>query len=203
LEALLDSSSKEIKRLEDIIQRLRQHGAPDQGHDSHPEQSVDSPDAPRSGIMREELSSMSSGTERMTLLDIASSTMPTEFITSFAVNAYLTHGDPVFHVIPPEYCQDLVNRVYHGSTTPANADICELFAIAAAGCHYSNNIPERESIMSNYIQHSSARLFSGTCDRNLQKMRSYLGLSLCWDPVRSTTARNLICMLRMILFRLY
>jgi hypothetical protein len=129
--------------------------------------------------MREELSSMSTSTGRLTLLSTSSYTMPMESITSFAVNAYLTHGDPVFHVIPAVYCQYLVNQVYHRSTTPANADMCELFAIAAAGGHYSNNIKDRVSIMSNYIQQSSARLFDRPGDRNLQKMRSYLGLSLC------------------------
>jgi hypothetical protein len=116
--------------------------------------------------------------------------MPTESTTSLAVNAYLTHGDPIFHIIPKEDCLYLIDQIYHRSNTPDKSDICELFAIAAAGCHF-NNIPNRDVIMSNLIEHSSARLLNESKQQGLQKIRSYLSLSMCWDPARSPTARGL------------
>jgi hypothetical protein len=135
---------------------------------------------------------------RLTPLNFCSDTIPTEGTTSLAVNAFLVHRDPVFHVIAREYYKGLIEKVYHNITRPAESDLCELFAVAAAGCHYSN-ISTSESSISNFIQHCSVRLFNTTRSQNLQSMRIYLGLSLCWDPARSSTARILICECRTIL----
>jgi hypothetical protein len=188
----VDSSSREIERLEAIIQRLRQHSTPaGQPPDSQREEGLESSDTLQQEIVHEDMPIIPPTIGRSTLLGAGSDTMPTENTTSLAVNAYLTHGDPIFHVIPKEDCLYLIDQVYHRSNTPSNSDICELFAIAAAGCHF-NNIPNRDVIMSNFIEHSSARLLNGSKHQNLQRIRSYLSLSMCWDPARSPTARVLI-----------
>jgi hypothetical protein len=127
-----------------------------------------------------------------TLLSSSSDTMPTEQITSVAVQSFFAYGDPIFHVMTKEHAQDLISQVYHSSVTPKDNDICELFAIAAAGCCY-NNVLVPTLIMSNFIQHCSTRLFQAPGDNKSQRIRCYLGLSLCWDPAKSTVARNLIC----------
>jgi hypothetical protein len=119
--------------------------------------------------------------------------MPAEYTTSLAVRAYFAYGDPIFHVMDKKRCDALVNRVYHSSTSATANDICELFAIAAAGCHV-NQIEPPGSSMSNFIQHCSVRLFQEQANNDTQLMRCYLGLSLCWDPARSPVARDLLGM---------
>lgn len=197
------SSQREIERLEDIVQRLRSNETPEaisylrQLREGSAEERIESSESSQhESVFQDSLVPTTyrpSAIESPTLLSTGSDTMPTESATSLAVRAYFAHGDPIFHVMNKKRCDALINQVYHSSTKPTASDVCELFAIAAAGCHF-NNIQAPGSSMSNFIQHCSVRLFEEPAKNDSQTMRCYLGLSLCWDPTRSTVARSLIGM---------
>jgi hypothetical protein len=199
----MSSSQREIERLDEIVQRLRSDETPEaisylrQLREGSVEERTESSDSSQNGsVPQDSLVPAADRTpviECPTLLSTGSNTMPTENATSLAVRAYFAHGDPIFHVMSKRRCDALFDQVYHSSTTPAENDVCELFAIAAAGCHF-NNTHAPGSTMSNFIQHCSARLFQEPAKNDSQTIRCYLGLSLCWDPTRSTIARGLIGM---------
>jgi hypothetical protein len=202
----MDLSQKEIERLEDIVQRLKSCETYEaisllwQLREDTAGERTDSSDDSQHGTVLRDTGSLVPFVDRhplvarQTLLSTGSDTMPTEHTTSLAVQAYFAQGDPIFHVMNKKRCDDLISRVYHSSTTPSPNDICELFAIAAAGCHFQKT-QAQDSSMSNFIQHCSVRLFEEPAKNALQKIRCYLGLSLCWDPTRSTISRSLICKL--------
>jgi hypothetical protein len=144
----MDLSQKEIERLEGIVQRLKScetHEAISLlwqlREDTAGEETQSSDDSQHGTVLRDTGSLVPSIdrhslVERQTLLSTGSDTMPTKHTTSLAVQAYFAQGDPIFLVMNKKRCDDLIRRVYHGSTTPSTTDICEVFAIAAAGCHF-------------------------------------------------------------------
>jgi hypothetical protein len=112
--------------------------------------------------------------------------------------------EPLFHVTTWEHCEKLIDRVYRRDNPPQEADICEICAIAAAGCQINSAQSEATNAnKSEYLFHTFSRIPNVLGTHTLQNMRAFIGLSLCMNLERSTTARSLIGTFHAVYFLIY
>jgi hypothetical protein len=125
-----------------------------------------------------------------TLFSFSLDILPNETTTSLVIKSFFEFVNPVFYITTPERCADLMNNIYHNDNEPTIADICELYAIAAAGCQYEDTVTETVSSSFEFI--SSQTLLGKSGPRDLQGMKCCLGLSQYWEIRDISKAKCLI-----------
>lgn len=118
--------------------------------------------------------------------------IPSEQTTSLAIECYLTHAEPIFHIASQIRCVDLLKIVFGPGSLPTEADTCELSAIAAVGCQF-NNIDIPVSSLPSYAKICSRSLLESLGSDSLPGMRCFLGLSLRWHMENLALSHTFIC----------
>ncbi|KOC10290.1 hypothetical protein AFLA70_493g000631 [Aspergillus flavus AF70] len=117
-------------------------------------------------------------------------TLPQEQFAWTALSAFFRCAGSLFYIITPQEAESLLERVYcegNGS----KADVCELCAIAAIGCHYeANQVSDEVRTAFFYIATSELEGLAQTS--TIQGMRVFICLSLSAMMDKTTNARLLL-----------
>jgi hypothetical protein len=123
------------------------------------------------------------------LVDLGYANLPCKDMTRHAVNAFISCGSALFHVMSQESSDDLIQKVYQQDSGVMQSDICQLCALAAVGSQYcTNEIPAFAK--ETYYQHAFV-LLDQLEDDDLVHMRVFTCLAVYLIMLKSTSARTM------------
>jgi len=122
-----------------------------------------------------------------------SESFPPEQTTITAVDLFILYVEPIFYIANRVRCDNLIKYIYYREDPATQANICELFAIAAIGYQYFNDeLSILSSMISRYQHHCYHRLPNILGTYTLPAIRVFTGLLLSVNIDRFTAIRSFI-----------